>query len=60
MQETKKQHHEIVSVYRMHLLYAVQVNSGSSSPFGSSGTFQVITTKVKMALEALAVFGVNY
>lgn len=27
VQETKKQHHEIVSVYRMHLLYAVQVNS---------------------------------
>lgn len=27
VQETKKQHHDIVSVYRMHLLYAVQVNS---------------------------------
>lgn len=32
VQESKKQHHEIVSVYRMHLLYAVQVNLSSSSP----------------------------
>lgn len=38
VQETKKQHHDIVSVYRMHLLYAVQVNSLFST-FGTKGTF---------------------
>lgn len=46
VQETKKQHHDIVSVYRMHLLYAVQVNSVFTCTFRTKGTIQVTITEL--------------